>query len=74
MHHVAFLEELQQHLRSQDVEVSQIVDHDFIRSIYFHDPDGILEASVYTRSLTEADVWADPDPVPSVTALMRARQ
>ncbi|MEW6296492.1 MAG: VOC family protein [Thermodesulfobacteriota bacterium] len=77
MHHVAFsvesgekLEELRQQLRRKGVEVSPIVDHDFIRSIYFRDPDGILlEASAYTRTLTEADIWADPDPVPAAAAL-----
>lgn len=82
MHHVAFsvesvekLEELQQHLRAKDVEVSPIVDHDFIHSIYFRDPDGILlEASAYTRPLTEAEVWADPDPVPAAAALRRTMQ
>lgn len=77
MHHVAFsvesvekLEELRQQLRRKGVEVSPVVDHDFIRSIYFRDPDGILlEASAYTRTLTEADIWADPDPVPAAAAL-----
>lgn len=79
MHHVAFsvgspaeLEELQRRLRTKGVEVSPVVDHDFIHSIYFRDPDGILlEASADTRPLTEADVVADPDPVPAVKELLR---
>lgn len=82
MHHVAFsvesvaqLEELQRRLRAQAIEVSPIVDHDFIQSIYFRDPDGILlEASAYTRALTEADRWADPDPVPAVAELRHRQQ
>ncbi len=82
MHHVAFsvenvmqLEELQRCLRAQDIEVSPIVDHDFIQSIYFRDPDGILlEASAYTRPLTEADRWADSDPVPAVAELRHRQQ
>ncbi len=80
MHHVALsvesvekLEALRHQLRQKGIEVSPIVDHDFLRSIYFRDPDGILlEASAYTRALTEADVWADPDPVPAAAALRHA--
>ena len=79
MHHVAFsvdgvdeLRRLAQELEEKGVAVSPVVDHDFIKSIYFRDPDGILlEASAYTRALGEADLLADPDPVPALRDLMR---
>jgi len=79
MHHVAFsvdgvdeLRRLAQELEEKGVAVSPVVDHDFIKSIYFRDPDGILlEAAAYTRALGEADVLADPDPVPALRDLMR---
>ena len=78
MHHVAFtvdsveaLATLQKDLRQKGIEVSDVVDHDFIRSIYFRDPDNILlEASAYTRLLTKDDVLADRDPVPAVKELL----
>jgi len=51
-----------------------VVDHDFIRSIYFTDPNGIaLEASWWALDATgrPADygddrLFSDPDPVPAV--------
>ena len=40
------LEELQARLKENGCEVTDIVDHGFVRSIYFTDPNGIaLEAS-----------------------------
>ena len=78
MHHLSFtvgsLEELmeaRERLISQGVHVSGLVDHDFIKSIYFRDPNGILlEISAYTRPLSQADLLADPEPVPAVLGLM----
>ena len=65
------------------MEVTRVVDHRIIHSIYFTDPNGIaLEASYWLNDPTirEADysdreLFADPDPVPSarpktVAALM----
>ena len=58
-------------------EVTDVVDHGFIRSIYFTDPNGIaLEASWWTLDATgrPADygddrLFGDPDPVPAVAEL-----
>jgi catechol 2,3-dioxygenase-like lactoylglutathione lyase family enzyme len=61
-------------LRAHDVEVTPIVDHDIIRSIYFTDNNGIaLEASWWAVDPTgrpanygDHRVFGDPDPVPAV--------
>ena len=65
--------ELKARLEQNDVEVTRVVDHRIIHSIYFTDPNGIaLEASYWLNDPTilEADysdpeLFADPDPVPS---------
>ena len=46
-----------QKLLEKGVEVTEIVDHDWCHSIYFHDPvNGLtLEYACYTRPLTDAD-------------------
>lgn len=74
MHHIALavdslgeLEAFREKLVRKGVGVSEVVDHDFIKSVYFRDPNGILlEVSAYIRELTEGDLVADPDPVPAV--------
>ena len=71
------LEELQQRLQDAGVEVTRVVDHEIVRSIYFTDPNGIaLEASWWTLDATGRDadygderLFADPHPVPAVTEL-----
>ena len=70
------LHALQQRLRDADCEVTDVVDHGFIRSIYFTDPNGIaLEASWWVRDVTgraadyEGDLYGDPDPVPALREL-----
>ena len=73
------LEELQARLKENGSEVTDIVDHGFMRSIYFTDPNGIaLEASWWAVDITgrPADydddrVFADPHPVPAVEELRR---
>ena len=56
--------ELQARLRRQGVPASDVVDHGFIHSIYFEDPNGIsLEFSVWTRKLDERPELRDPTPV-----------
>ncbi len=73
-HHIALavdslgeLEAFREKLVRKGVGVSEVVDHDFIKSVYFRDPNGILlEVSAYVRELAEGDLMADPDPVPAV--------
>jgi catechol 2,3-dioxygenase-like lactoylglutathione lyase family enzyme len=65
---------LRERLKASGSEVTDVVDHGFIRSIYFTDPNGIaLEASWWTLDATgrEADygdnrLFADAAPVPAV--------
>jgi catechol 2,3-dioxygenase-like lactoylglutathione lyase family enzyme len=74
------LEELQSRLKAHDCEVTDVVDHGFVRSIYFTDPNGIaLEASWWVIDATgrEADysdegLFSDPDPVAAVRELQTA--
>ncbi len=68
------LNQLRRRLKAADCEVTDIVDHGFIRSVYFSDPNGIaLEASWWVRDLTaepanyvDQGVFADLDPVTAV--------
>ncbi|MBI3742759.1 MAG: VOC family protein [Chloroflexi bacterium] len=70
----AALLDLQKRLRAEGIRVTRVVDHVFIRSIYFTDPNGIaLEASYWIKDATlgEPDysdrmLFADPNPVSSV--------
>jgi catechol 2,3-dioxygenase-like lactoylglutathione lyase family enzyme len=71
------LEGLRKRLLAAGCEVTTVVDHGFIRSIYFTDPHGIaLEASYWTVDGTarpsdfdDPDLFEDPDPVPAVAEL-----
>ncbi len=71
------LVELQARLRSFGCEVTPVVDHGFVRSIYFNDPHGIaLEASWWaidatgrTADFADQRLFGDPDPVPAVREL-----
>lgn len=50
------LERKRQELLSKGVKVSEIVDHDWAKSIYFKDPNGMqLEYCCYTRELNDDD-------------------
>jgi catechol 2,3-dioxygenase-like lactoylglutathione lyase family enzyme len=66
------LEQLRARLLAAGCEVTEIIDHGIVRSIYFHDPNGIaLEASWWvidptTRTGDDPEVFCDPDPVPAV--------
>lgn len=76
------LQALRARLTNADCEVTDVVDHGFIRSVYFTDPNGIsLEASWWVRDVTgrSADygdaLFGDPEPVPAVPEpRARARQ
>jgi catechol 2,3-dioxygenase-like lactoylglutathione lyase family enzyme len=64
MHHVAFRvddEEAvlnwREHLKASGVKVTPMIDHEFCKSIYFEDPDGVqLEISYWVRVLDERDI------------------
>jgi hypothetical protein len=68
---------LRDRLKSHDCEVTDVVDHGFIRSIYFSDPNGMaLEASWWTLDATgrpadygDQRLFADEDPTPAVLEL-----
>ncbi len=72
--HEALLE-LHARLEEAEVEVTEEIDHGFVHSIYFTDPNGIaLEASYWLTDATarpEGDrgSFTDPDPVPAVREL-----
>jgi catechol 2,3-dioxygenase-like lactoylglutathione lyase family enzyme len=68
---------LRDRLKAAGSEITDVVDHGFIRSVYFTDPNGIaLEASWWVTDATgrPADygdplLFADPNPVPAVREL-----
>lgn len=52
----AALEEKRAELLARGVEVTEVVDHDWAKSIYFKDPNGLqLEFCCFTRNLTADD-------------------
>lgn len=71
------LRRLSGRLKEHDCEVTDVVDHGFLRSIYFSDNNGIaLEASWWTLDPTgrpvdyrDEGLFSDPDPVPAVIEL-----
>jgi catechol 2,3-dioxygenase-like lactoylglutathione lyase family enzyme len=71
------LHRMQARLKANDCEVTDVVDHGIMRSIYFTDPNGIaLEASWWTMDATgrpadfgDERFFSDPDPVPAVVEL-----
>jgi len=73
------LEMLRKRLLAAGCEVTPVVDHGIMRSVYFHDNNGIaLEASWWVTDVTgrpadyrDAEVFADPDPVPAVRELQQ---
>ena len=68
---------LRDRLKEHGCEVTDVVDHGFIRSIYFNDPNGIaLEATWWIvdptgrpADYTDERLFADPDPVPAAREL-----
>lgn len=73
----AALVALRQRLRDAGTEVTDVVDHGLMRSIYFNDPNGIaLEASWWADDPTADDpdytdgrYFRDPNPVPALAEL-----
>jgi catechol 2,3-dioxygenase-like lactoylglutathione lyase family enzyme len=85
--HVAFnvadeeaLLDLRERLKAAGSEVTDVVDHGFVRSIYFNDPNGIaLEAACWIVDATgrpadlgDERLFSDPDPVPAVAEIRAA--
>lgn len=72
---------LQERLRAFGCEVTEVVDHRFIHSIYFTDPNGIALEASYWVGLTDkrhpdyadAELFGDPDPVPALRELIAGR-
>jgi catechol 2,3-dioxygenase-like lactoylglutathione lyase family enzyme len=68
---------LRQRLRDHNCEVTDVIDHGLMRSIYFTDPNGIaLEASWWvnppTARVSAGDDahYSDPDPIPAARELL----
>ena len=70
---------LRERLKAANCEVTDVVDHGFLRSVYFSDPSGIaLEASCWTLDATgrpadygDRRLFSDSDPVAAVLELRR---
>ena len=70
-----------QRLEKAQCDITRIVDHEIIRSVYFHDNNGIaLEASYWTVPIeklvfqpNDEELFADPNPVPAVKELAEGR-
>jgi catechol-2,3-dioxygenase len=68
---------LRQRLLDHDCEVTDVVDHGLMRSIYFTDPNGIaLEASWWADNPTGQEParnnthYSDPHPIPAARELL----
>lgn len=74
------LVDLRERLLAANVEITEVVDHGIMHSVYFTDPAGIaLEASWWVTDVTgraadydDKAVFSDPDPVPAVEELRRS--
>ncbi|HEY2831480.1 MAG TPA: VOC family protein [Sporichthyaceae bacterium] len=61
------LESLRERLTDVGADVSEIIDHGIVRSVYVTDPNGIsLEFSVSARDLDAEPFLTDPEPVAGV--------
>jgi catechol 2,3-dioxygenase-like lactoylglutathione lyase family enzyme len=71
------LGDLQRRLKAADCEVTDVIDHGGVRSVYFTDPNGIaLEASWWVTDptgrpadYTDDRAFGDPNPVPAMQEL-----
>jgi catechol 2,3-dioxygenase-like lactoylglutathione lyase family enzyme len=70
------LETLRVRIAAAGSEVTEVVDHGIMRSVYFTDPNGIaLEASCWmidigSQSTPDAQAFSDPNPVPAVAEFL----
>ncbi len=66
----AALDEKRRELLAKGVQVTEVVDHDWAKSIYFKDPNGLqLEFCCYTRNLNADDARMQPRAAISVRRL-----
>ena len=72
----AALLDLRDRLQAADCEITEVVDHGEMRSVYFTDPCGIaLEASWWVKDVTDGEpdyageLFSDPNPVPALQEL-----
>lgn len=58
------------------IDVTPVIDHTIIYSIYFTDPvnGAALEASVWVHDLNRVGYWGDPDPVPTAARIVKERE
>jgi catechol-2,3-dioxygenase len=69
---------VQQRLREAGTQVTEVIDHGMVKSIYFTDPSGIaLEASYWETDATalpagNQQTFLDPNPVPALRELQEA--
>ena len=71
------LHDLRRRLVEADCEVTDMVEHNSVHSVYFNDNNGIaLEASCWVRDVTgrpddydDDQIYGDPDPVPALHEL-----
>src|SRR5207249_10632107 len=71
--------ELRSRLKEKGCGVTDIIDHGFVRSIYFTDNNGIaleasywvMDATAHTPDYAASRLISDPDPGPAVQVLAR---
>jgi len=70
------LVELRERLKSAGVEVTPIVDHTVLWSIYYSDPvtGTSLETSCWVQDVTRMPYFGDPDPTPTARRIQEERQ
>jgi catechol 2,3-dioxygenase-like lactoylglutathione lyase family enzyme len=68
--------ELRQRLVEHGVDVTPVVDHTVIYSIYFNDPvnQASLEASVWVRDIEAVPYFGDPEPTPLAARIAKERE
>lgn len=76
-HHIAYnvrtepeLDDARAHMQAKGLEVSPVLDHGYLKSIYTRDPNGIVvEVSCFVQPCNAAHPYIDdPDPTPAARA------
>ena len=67
--------ELRERLQQAGVDVTEVIDHTIIWSVYFTDPvnGAALEASVWVQDVEAVPYWGDPEPTVRTAELVKAR-